>query len=231
MPKINDLTQMRFGRLTAIKKIKKPIGSKDRHCLWECLCDCGNKTVVRTDKLKNGEVRSCGCYKTEMAVERIAEYNIERLKIKPSEEEIRSRRQRKRIYNIYKKMIERCYDEKSGKYRNYGLKGVTVCDDWKNSFESFYKWAINSNYQDNLSIDRVDVFGNYEPSNCRWATMKEQANNRRKTVYLSIGCDRITLSNIRDVTGIGYKTLWHRHNKGWTTEELLQPLHYRRKAV
>lgn len=231
MPKIIDLTQMRFGRLTVIKKIEKPSGSKDRHCLWECLCECGNKTKVRTDKLRNGEVKSCGCYKVEMAVERILGYNHEKLKNEPSEEEIRNRRQRKRIYNIYRKMIERCYNEKNGHYRYYGLKRITVCDDWRKSFESFYKWAMNNNYQDGLSIDRVDVFGNYEPSNCRWTTMKEQANNKRKTVYLLIGDERVTLSNISEVTGIGYRTLWHRRRKGWTTEELLQPLHYRRNAV
>lgn len=84
------------------------------------------------------------------------------------------------LYSIWCGMKKRCYYQKSPNYKSYGGRGVKVCDEWKNDFKSFYNWAMSNGYRDNLTIDRINPFGNYEPSNCRWATYEEQAKNKRK---------------------------------------------------
>lgn len=101
---------------------------------------------------------------------------------------------RKKIYDVWRQMIKRCYRKENSNYKWYGERGITVCDEWKNSFQAFYDWAMANGYKEGLTLDRIDNDGNYEPANCRWATNDEQARNTRKNVFYAVNGEIHTLS-------------------------------------
>ena len=126
-----------------------------------------------------------------------------------------------RLFRIYSSMKQRCYCKSAKDYHNYGLRGIRVCDEWKSDFMSFYNWAMSNGYSEELSIDRIDNNGDYEPSNCRWATVKEQARNRRTNKNTSINGITKTAIEWAEISGIKKETLMSRLRYGWSGEKLL----------
>ena len=127
-----------------------------------------------------------------------------------------------RIHTIWLGIISRCYNKKCRIYKFYGGRGIHVCDEWKNDIMLFYDWAVSNGYADNLTIDRIDNDGDYEPSNCRWVNRKQQANNRRSNTRLTLNGETHTLSEWGDITGISSATLWNRKFKcKWSDEKTL----------
>lgn len=168
-----DLTDRRYGRLVAKERVKSPKG--DKKAYWLCECDCGNKVVVRKDSLEDKTTQSCGCYLKEM--------------YENGGGHIKHPKGTKRIAKILDGMKQRCYNPNTAGYENYGGRGISICSEWlgEDGIEKFIQWALNNGYKKGLTIERKNVNGNYEPSNCCWATTKEQAYNKRNTTKINIG--------------------------------------------
>lgn len=126
-----------------------------------------------------------------------------------------------RIDNIYKTIIQRCYHKSSNRYEIYGARGIRVCDEWLQDKTKFFEWAFNNGYSDKLTIDRINVNGNYEPNNCRWVSYKVQANNRPCNRIILLDGISHTLSEWADITGIKKATIHARLKRGWTPEKAL----------
>ena len=197
MSKLIDLIGKRFNKLIVIKYLGK---SK-----WLCLCDCGNKTIVSSGNLKSNHVKSCGCLNKEIARKKLTTHNLSNT----------------RIYKIFMGMKKRCYNQKAINYCQYGQRGITICQEWLNNFELFYNWSLNNGYKDNLTIDRIDVNGNYEPNNCRWVTQAEQNLNTRRNHYLTFNGKTHTMKEWTKLLNLTYSALQHRIKRGWTMEKII----------
>lgn len=199
-----DLTGQKFGRLTVVKRIE----NKGKSTMWECLCTCGNVTNVSAGNLRKGHTQSCGCLWND-SVPGSNKFDC----IYDSSS---------RLYKIWTHMKERCLKPYSNDYKHYGARGISICGEWENSFEDFADWAIQNGYNDSLTIDRIDVNGNYTPENCRWVNMKVQENNKTDNRVLEFRGVSKTMSQWSDYTGISVATIYARLNKlGWSVEKAL----------
>lgn len=200
MSKLIDLTGMTFDALRVVGRAESHITPKGTAItMWECKCQCGKTVIATSQNLRRRHTRSCGCL--------FPQHNLTHGDCTDG--------QVSRLYNIWYQMIQRCYNAKNPKYPLYGGRGITVCDDWKGEYTKFKTWAMSNGYEENLTIDRANVNGNYSPENCRWATRREQANNTRRNVLITYDGDTKTMSEWATQYGIPYKTLWHRLNNGW----------------
>lgn len=195
----NDLTGQRFGKLIAIK----PVGTnKSGNTLWECKCDCGNSSIVINSNLTRENSKSCGCTNSERLIKRNTSHGMSKTK----------------IYAKWLSMLERCRTKTNTDYKYYGARGINVCKEWKD-FNKFYKWAMNNGYENSLTIDRINVNGNYEPSNCRWVTQLRQCNNKRNNLYLTIDGVTASLADICRMYNARYTMVWKRLRRGWSIEK------------
>lgn len=197
-----DLTGQRVGRLTVIE-----FSHIDKHkrSMWKCKCDCGTETVVLGSHLKSRHTTSCGCYGREARIKGSTTHGMRHT----------------RLYRIWLDMKSRCYIANTPYFSEYGGRGITVCNEWRDSFEAFRDWALANGYADDLSIDRIDVNGNYEPSNCRWATWETQCNNRRDTVFITFNGETHSLREWSRITGINFYTMYSRYTAGRPAAEIL----------
>lgn len=203
MGRVIDLTGKIFGRWKVIERSY----SKNNKIYWLCECSCDKHTIrsVNGSSLKRGLSISCGCLKNEITSARFKKHGMTGT----------------RIYNIWKGMRKRCYNPNSNNYHNYGGRGITICNEWSD-FRNFYDWAIENGYQDDLTIERKNNNGNYEPSNCKWATMKEQANNSRNNHEITIHNESKLLHEWSEEIGITSANVLMRISKGLSDDEILK---------
>lgn len=202
MPERENLSNRRFGRLTVLDFVETRKGQS----IWNCLCDCGNVTQVSAGHLKSNHTTSCGCYCKEQTKQALTTHGLTGA----------------RLHRIWFAMKARCYNRNLPAYKNYGERGIKVCDEWLNDFSAFYQWAMSNGYNDNLSIDRIDVNRDYEPDNCRWATRKEQSLNKRTNHYITFDGKTMTLTEWEKFLGFNRGTIGARLNKlNWSVERAL----------
>lgn len=201
-----DLTGRKFGRLTVLERVENDKGGNV--CLL-CRCDCGTVKKIRRSHVVGGKIVSCGCYIRELASTLHRTHHMTG----------------SRLYGVWSNMKTRCYNKSNRAYKDYGGRGIKICDEWLD-FENFYNWAIANGYDENAehgecTIERADVNGDYDPSNCRFITIEEQAANKRSNVILNFNGKSQTLAQWSRETGIDQDTLSARLKRGYSVEDAL----------
>ena len=190
---LKDLTGQTFGELSVVCRAK----NMGKHSAWKCKCSCGNIVRISSSHLLSGHTRSCGHLV------------------------VRHRETGTRLYRIWRGMKTRCSLKEDKHYADYGGRGISVCQEWQQSYELFRDWALENGYRDDLSIDRINNDGNYCPENCRWATLSQQSRNRRSNVYYELHGRRLTVSDWAEQSGIKAKTIRERLRRGWELEKAI----------
>jgi hypothetical protein len=208
MPRAIDITGQRFGKLVALnfQEHRYSISGESKR-FWRCKCDCGNECVVDVGLLRQGNIKSCGCYKVEVNKGQIKHLTHGHSKT--------------RIYKIWVDMKRRCNKTTRKDYEHYGGRGITFCPEWEN-FEPFYEWSMANGYRDDLTLDRINNDENYEPSNCRWVNFKAQANNTSRNHHLTYKGETKNISQWAEEYGLSYGLLRDRIVVlGWDVEKAL----------
>ena len=245
--KLESLLGQRFGKLIVIGE---PINTKGNSYSL-CKCDCGDEKIIRNSRLKSGKTKSCGCRKTKKLVgqkfgkltvigEPISidgiisslckcdcgnEKLIANFRLKNGNSKscgLCVRKYNPRLKRIFGAIKDRCLNEKAKAYMRYGGRGIKICKEWLEDSYSFYSWALENGYDDNLSIDRIDVDGDYEPLNCRWTTMYVQANNKKNNVFLVYNNEKKSISQWSKIYKINRGTAGYRYKKGLQFEEIFE---------
>lgn len=206
--RLDDLTGQRFGRLTVLGRSQdRPSGLT----VWHCRCDCGNEIDAIGNNLKRGHTKSCGCFRIEHTAKAKTTHGM----------------RQSRIYAVWSKIKERCYNPQNPSYKRYGGRGISMCDEWKDNAQSFIQWAYENGYNENAefgqcTLDRIDNSKGYSPENCRWVTEKVQANNRRSNKLITHNGETKTLAEWRDQFGwTQSKAYYHLVEKGRSIQELI----------
>lgn len=221
MGKFIDLTGRKFERLTVLERAEN---SSENEVQWLCRCDCGTITKARRGDLIRGKMKSCGCLKKETSRNN-------------GKTCITHGMTRTRLYREWSGIKARCYNENHPNYKNYGLRGITMCRAWKDDFMAFYAWAKESGYDENAprgvyTLERKDNDGPYSPDNCRWITIKEQGLNKRNTVRLTHNGETLLISEWAKRTGISEGCIRLRLRKGWeVSRTLTEPLHEEKRRI
>ena len=205
MSRFIDLTGQRFGRLTILYRDDKFKKSGKKETAYVCQCDCGAVKKIFAYSLKSGNTVSCGCQSLENRIKAKTTHHLTGT----------------RIYRIWRGMKTRCENSNDYHYKFYGERGIRVCAEWQ-EFEPFYDWAIANGYTDDLTLDRIENNGNYEPSNCRWVTQKEQSNNTRKNRVITHNGISHTLYEWANSVNMQPGTFAYRINSGWSMERALK---------
>ena len=199
MPVHIDITNEKYGSLTALKRVEDYISPKGyKKEKWLFKCDCGNFIVRNKDVVTKGECCSCGCEKQK----RMIDYN--------KENKVKHNKRNTRLYRIWAGMKTRCFNKNDKTYIWYGKKGVSVCKEWIDDFMNFYKWSIQNGYKDNLTLDRINCFGNYEPENCRWVDVKTQCRNKRNNLKFTVNKEIKCLSEWAEIYNFNPKKERHK---------------------
>lgn len=200
MPKLVDLTGLKFNRLTVIGR--HPI--KRRQAWWECRCDCGTITKVGSFELKTGMIKSCGCFNRESESKHPDGHRMSKTK----------------IYQVWEGIKQRCTNPKSYAWGKYGGRGIKLCNEWMD-FDAFYR-DMGSTYKTVLSIERIDNNGPYCKSNCKWATINEQAYNKRSTRYIQCGGIEMLAKDWAEVMGVTPHLIFSRLSSGWSEDRAIR---------
>lgn len=200
----------RYGKLLCLEFVDFSSGNQ---AIWRFRCDCGVEKVMLGGKVSRKDgTKSCGCGEHK---------SFKETKGKLSHLSKGQKKQRHRLQSTWGAMKKRCYNKNDSNYHHYGGRGIKVCDGWLHDFEAFYIWALSNGYGNTLSIDRIDVNGNYEPTNCRWATQQEQCNNRRNVPKHDVFGISLTCSEASRKYGLTTSILQHRLKKGYSLQEAI----------
>jgi hypothetical protein len=207
MKKLNIIGE-KYNKLLVVEEVEQ----KGNNRMFKCLCDCGNTTIVAMNNMRSGKIVSCGCNKREKTILRSTTHN----------------QRHTHLYEVWKSMKQRCYNPKLKAYKNWGARGIEVCEEWRNNFQAFYDWSYDNGYTiDNhkkgekikLTIDRINVNGNYEPTNCRWVERSVQSRNRRVNKIISYKNEEHCLVEWCEILNISYRTTMGRLRRGWSIEK------------
>ena len=201
-----NISGMKFSRLLVLEYSH----NKGHYRIWKCLCDCGNITYVSTNALNSGHTKSCSCLQKEKLILAITKHGLTKLG------------QESPLYSIWENVKQRCLNKKCIHYKYYGGRGITICQEWESNFKAFHDWALNNGWVSGLTLERIDVDGNYEPSNCTWITLSKQQYNKRTSSRILHKGEVITLKALYDsVEGIvPFPTFTNRFLKlGWSAKQ------------
>lgn len=210
--KRKDITGQKFGKLKVVSfAYTKKGNGRNYHSFYNCVCECGNACVVEGAKLRNGHTQSCGCYRHERQVEANTKHKGRYTK----------------LYVVWCNMKGRCYNPKYQRFNTYGARGITVCEEWKNDFGTFQKWAEKNGYnpeskRGECTLDRIDNNKGYSPDNCRWVTNQIQANNKSTNIFITYKGKTKTLAEWSKEIGIKPDTIKNRIKNGWSIEKTFE---------